>query len=218
MTRQLPKIALALVTFWTIAIGVIRAQPYDDTTLDPLLTPPAGCAMPCFIGVQPGVTTWDDSIGILESNQWVEGVYTAANTIDWLWNGRQPAIFDTSSQFFQGRVEFGNIDDSHRITTIAIKSTLTFGDLWLVLGRPDRVTLYAPNAAPPSMAIYYAALYERYDLYVFNLLVCPIRRDDFWNKTVYVAFGKPHLPYEPTTELTPDGSPDWFFHNETLGC
>jgi hypothetical protein len=58
------RLAALLTLIFGTAIGLVRARPYDDPEMRGFLTPPQGCAAPCFLGVQPGVTSVDDAITI----------------------------------------------------------------------------------------------------------------------------------------------------------
>ncbi len=75
------KPALLFTLLFAACIGIIRAQPYDDSELRAFLTPPSGCAMPCFMGIRPGVTTADEAIAILEAHEWVSNVNPPYSTL-----------------------------------------------------------------------------------------------------------------------------------------
>jgi len=49
---------------------LIRTQPFDDHDVRVVMMP-NDCEMPCFIGIQPGVTTYRQAMVILESHFWV---------------------------------------------------------------------------------------------------------------------------------------------------
>jgi hypothetical protein len=72
--RLLFSSAILLTLLFAACIGIIRAQPYDNSDLSAFLTPPEGCPMPCFMGIRPGVTTVEEAIAILEAHEWIDTV------------------------------------------------------------------------------------------------------------------------------------------------
>lgn len=102
MTGKLLKIALLLTALLTVPVLLIRAQPYDDSDLRELLTPPADCAAPCFMGIKPGVTTFTQAVDKLERQghyilRLNAPTYETLNgelfeRITWRWNDSHPLL------------------------------------------------------------------------------------------------------------------------------
>src|SRR5215207_1071315 len=193
MARRLLKLIFPLVLVAFAAIVAVCSRPYDASALHPLLSPPRGCAMPCWGGIQPGATTREEAVALLEGNVWVSEVYPSLTAVDWVWSGSQPAFFDTSSPTFQGRMELTDWESPNTtIASVVMRTHLTFGELWLALGQPDRLYLLAAN----NGSLVHLAVYDQYDLYVFNFLSCPVTPAQFWNAPLEVGFGAaPGLPY-----------------------
>src|SRR5690606_1648114 len=151
-----------LIALCAAAISVIFVLPYPPTDLDPLLDAPPDCAMPCWQGIQPGKTSLDEAIALLERSPWVSEIYPALNSVDWEWNGAQPALDgDTSGWQLQGRMQF---DQDDTIMNVVMRTRLSFRALWMALGTPDRVMLLSPDTTLPFRYIYHIAVYDRYSL------------------------------------------------------
>jgi hypothetical protein len=73
-TSLLLKIAFSFTLLTAGLVGLIHTQFYDDTEVRDLLLPPATCPAPCFMGIRPGVTTYDEAVEILEAHSWVERI------------------------------------------------------------------------------------------------------------------------------------------------
>jgi hypothetical protein len=216
MARPFLKLIFPLVLVAYAAIVAVCSRPYDASELYPLLSPPSGCAMPCWAGIQPGATTPDEAVALLQENAWVSEVYPSLNAVDWVWSGSQPSFFDTSSQTFQGRMELTDWQSPNTtIANVVMRTNLTFGKLWLALGRPDRLHLLAQN----DKSIVHLAHYERYDLYVYSFLSCPVTPAAFWNAPLEVGFGAaPSLPYPSLLDDAQYRLPDWFFRSRAPDC
>lgn len=214
--RLLIMIALALIALCAAAISVIFVLPYPPTDLDPLLAAPPDCAMPCWQGIQPGKTSLDEAIALLERSPWVSEIYPALNSVDWEWNGAQPALYDdTSGWQFQGRMQF---DQDDTIMNVVMRTRLSFGALWMALGTPDRVMLLSPDSTLPFSYIYHIAVYDRYSLYAFSIVECPTTPRAFWNAPLNIAFGWPNLIPTEIANNAPYELPRWLFRRNVSGC
>jgi hypothetical protein len=220
MTTTVLKLAF-LLTVALITAAFACAQPYGDRLPDDVrafFTPPEGCSAPCWAGIQPGETSVDDAVSILDHHDWVSDVYPSISAVDWVWNGSQPAFVDAGSSRFQGRM---TLTEDALISSVAIQTKIESGNLWAALGAPDR-QIFMPvvdrRANPPQMALVYMAVYEARGLYIFNFLDCPVTPRDFWFAPNTVSFGAPQLPFEETIEVVGGQLPDWFFRNEPPAC
>src|SRR5437868_2844239 len=93
MPRFYLRLILTPFLLFSTALLLIFAQPYDDHELRQLLIP-KGCPAPCFIGIRPGVTTMEETLAILKSNQWIGDIQQHAGTIEWTWSEASPRIID----------------------------------------------------------------------------------------------------------------------------
>ncbi len=88
------RLALLPMILLTAVLLVIRSQPYDDYELRELLLP-TGCPAPCFMGIQPEVTTVDEAVKLLEASGWAKDIKHEGFFITWVWSGTQPTIINT---------------------------------------------------------------------------------------------------------------------------
>jgi hypothetical protein len=211
------KLTLILVAAFAAAVTLLRVLSYSSSDLHAIITPPENCAMPCWNGIQPGVTTVDEAVQILQADPTVSDYQVTPGKLSWWWNGDQPAAFDTSGRAFHGRMEYATVNGADRITSIVLDTTIPLGNVQLTLGSPDAITLHTiqPQDASQRAGIVYVAHYDA--LSVFTVLDCPMNVDDFWGSQAYVTFGTPALIFEGET-FEVNSLPDWFFRDQALGC
>ncbi|HLU10082.1 MAG TPA: hypothetical protein VK003_10485 [Oceanobacillus sp.] len=211
------KLALALTGIFAASLALTHAQPYNGEDLIALITPPANCAMPCWNGIQPGVTTANDAAAILQADPNVADVLVLPGKISWWWNGEQSSLLDASGRAFHGRMETAMVNGQETITSIVLDTNVLLGDVRLTLGEPDSLTLHTVASEDQSQrsGIVHVAHYG--DLYVFNMLECPMNVSDFWASPSYIAFGAPNLVFEGET-FEYDSLPNWFFRDQAPGC
>ncbi|MBZ0287899.1 MAG: hypothetical protein K8I30_09820 [Anaerolineae bacterium] len=173
MTRLLLQITITLAALLSAAVFLIRAQPQDVSALRTLLTPPPGCASPCFMGIRPGVTSLTEARIILHERGWV--YYPHANQ----WRG----VFDTHIQPTLTLTRGGDV-----VTHISIGG-MSLGDIQMALGQPSRIILYhsVAHGAKP-----YDLIYPQYSLYVLvDLYICELSQNTLWHDpapvTVHIA-------------------------------
>lgn len=131
MPRFYLRITLLPILLLTAVLLVIRSQPYDDSELRELLLP-TNCPAPCFMGIQPGVTTVDEAVAILEASGWVEEFADKETIIRLKWNAYSPlwlkkddATIGTSLWVAEGIV-----------TDFRLDTSLTLADIILTLNHP----------------------------------------------------------------------------------
>ena len=139
MTRVYLRFALLPLLFIMAVMLAVRAQPYDDHNLRPLLTPD-GCPAPCFMGIRPGVTTSKEALAILQRHEWVASVRVINNDnpyqIWWTWSSAAPDILKSppvNSDFpAQGEV----YSSGEIVSNIGFTPKWMLGDIVLMLGVP----------------------------------------------------------------------------------
>jgi hypothetical protein len=180
MKRFLAKTALLCTLLVTACIGLIRAQPHNDSELRAFLTPSDDCLMPCFMGVRPGVTTTGEAIAVLEAHPWVEGIQVTGTYIQNLrivrWSGRQPAMIDRARYATFRTSRGGKIDE------IYVPLTLNVGYLYLALGEPSSADFLPVVPIPGSRAA--RVILPMYDRSLIRLVSapvqCPLSLESFW--------------------------------------
>lgn len=183
MVRLLRGPTLILALTFAAALSLIRAQPFKDDDLRAALMP-AGCAQPCFIGLQPGRTTLIEAIDLLRRHVWVTNIQneysiTGYRVITWEWSGSQPDWIDASHPAMIG---FLDSDPDSRIVALEAVIRLPLGRLWLLYGEPDTThweltSLHHPKAINHRVVYYYAG--GRFA--ASTVLRCPLRPDAYWN-------------------------------------
>jgi hypothetical protein len=142
--RLLLKSILILTILFTMSIALIRAQSYDPHDVRTFLMPPSGCPAPCWQGIRPGVTNVYDVMTLLKENIWIRSVqYENYSTfsngyVRWTWSLSRPRVIrenGLSNLWFDE-----NIAQNFHIVT-----DIPFGEVWLALGKPDRLHVYRVN-------------------------------------------------------------------------
>ena len=134
MLRLFSRLAVFLSLLVFLPILLMRAQPLNDSATAELLTPPLGCAAPCFMGIVPGDTTFQQALAILENHAWVQNLRDGGS-ISWTWSGQQPQLIPTT-----GRAFIRSFPTSSRVmvAALSIPTRLRYGDLLLAYGNPNR--------------------------------------------------------------------------------
>ena len=128
-------IMLILVGILAIPIAIINAQPYDDRELRSILIPPDDCPAPCFMGIRPGVTSFDQAINILQSHEWIAQMQLTKRYNNrwtyafWEWSGSQARLPQTN---YRNSLSAG-IEASGDMT---IHTAITPIEIWWLYGPP----------------------------------------------------------------------------------
>ena len=134
-----------LCIVFLLPILLVRAQPHDSQTIRDLLSPP-DCPAPCFMNIQPGVTTIDEAFAHLKGHPWVVGLGAdyrqfaeSAPT-----NSEVALEFATNWQWSQAVPNWINPDNhailvvkGSQITSLSFRTTLSLGAVLLAFGVPD---------------------------------------------------------------------------------
>ena len=153
-----------------------------------LLTPPRGCSSPCFMGIQPGVTTVDEALSRLQASAWVETVYyigegLSSPDVQWDWNGTAPDVFSQPAISYGGGlgIEHGVVQ------YIEIKTEVALGDAWLYWGAPENYTYLFTTGGPigrPPPAKPFVYFYS--EITLLSPAVCPYLRHFLESKSTFV--------------------------------
>jgi hypothetical protein len=146
MSRLFLQFISPLLTVFTAAVLLIRAQPIEEQDLRAFLISP-GCAPPCFLGIRPGVTTVGEAIAILENHAWVEHVQpyyigpdaTSSESRGWAyWDWKESASiwYRASPDALRGHA--GMFEMEHGVVAdISIATNIPFGSVRLMMGKPS---------------------------------------------------------------------------------
>ncbi|NDJ62710.1 MAG: hypothetical protein GYB67_16425 [Chloroflexi bacterium] len=180
MLSAVLKLALLLILLSGGGLALLRAQPNPDAARLALLTPPPGCAVPCWQGIQVGITEADTALRLLENHAWVDRVIAEPDLIIWRWNGTQPALIDGAHDGLL-RVNRRGV-----VTQLRIQTRIAFGSLWPLLPPPSEVTLVRTMSRYSAHQI---LTYSELGLYLVHSHRCPAGPDDLWTGTVTIGMG-----------------------------
>ncbi|MBN1964241.1 MAG: hypothetical protein JW910_06320 [Anaerolineae bacterium] len=190
---------LALGTLAVFGIALLPRGAYDlDVVRTELLSPPEDCPTPCWLGIQPGETTWEEVLALLEANAWIGPIDSQLRprhvdeptfdfgTILWLWSGRQPDWLATD-QRSTITIEEGEV------TAITLHTRLTLGDVWLLFGPPPFAALLPQGGITVVTAMrgptrYFVGSYEIPRLDVLANWTCPLGLHARWWQPVTLTF------------------------------
>src|SRR5262245_33903103 len=155
MNRLLLKLLIPLTLTLTLLVALVQARPHDDSDLRDLLLPPEGCPAPCWLGVRPGVTRLDAAAGMMEETDRLEAVERPFR-----YSGEVSSAEMSVSLMAHPGTAAGN----PIIEAVWLKlPDITFGEIQLALGQPDRVMSYSTIQ---HGYVPFVAAYSRYSLYV----------------------------------------------------
>jgi hypothetical protein len=162
---------MTLTTIFYLLITLVRLWPRDDAVMRNLVLPP-DCPPPCFLGVQPSVTTGEAAIATLEAHPWITRVRHNAAFYDLEWSSTQPDFIDNT------RVTYLFAPDD-RVTQIRLRTTLPLGAVIAMLGQPTTVFVQ-----PAANGFYPQFVYPDLGLEVSGYVACdqPLRR--IWHTPV----------------------------------
>ncbi len=158
-----------LLTFiFAALVGLIRARPYDDSELHAILVPSDGCALPCFMGIRPGITTVQEAYDLLERHPWVDHVKQHIwfsgpnnNLFSWTWSGQQPAFINSAAP---------GVFSAHGslVDVVQVSTTIPLGAFWLrrrpqqglVADDPHRAAVQAREAGHDRLGVRLEDLHE----------------------------------------------------------
>lgn len=175
MIALLVRLIPILTAAFTLLLGAIRAQPYDDGGLHLLLGDDG-----CWQGICIDVTRREDVLRILEAHPWVGEIFQTEYFISWRWSGSQPPVIDSSQD---GLLRLGG----GVVRQVRMLTHFRFGDVWMALDRPDGAVLVRPVS---RYSVYQIALYEAEGLQAITTVNCPMDPDAFWQATTTFGFGE----------------------------
>jgi hypothetical protein len=179
----LSRSVLWLTVLFLLPIALIRAQPYNNRELRSILVPSHDCTVLCFMGIQPGVTTAQEAIRILENHEWVADIEGAQSQefwetltapgfttplVHWTWNDRPPTWLDRERGGELWLV-------SGQVRYVGVYTSFLLGDMLLTLGNPDSSNIVSyVNANGRFWS--YDGWYGRQRLWLATGGLCPIRQ------------------------------------------
>jgi hypothetical protein len=153
-------------------IGLINLPLVDDSPLQAFVLEQAGCELPCWQGIQPGVSDVFSAIRVLQAHPWVDEIYPYGPNTTWGWSGQQPGYINPTGR--------GTITtDWDRVTSITIPTRIPFGEMLLAFDQPPQESYAALRG---TALIAHTSVYPEFALY--SVLTCPTPVGRIWMQPV----------------------------------
>jgi hypothetical protein len=178
MLGALLRLMVVLVTVGMALVGVVYRPDSDNADLRQLLLPSPGCASACWNGIEIGVTTREEATRILEMSPWVAAVFQTPLAVTWRWSGKQPPEINGERD---GLLQIGN----NRVRQIRIQTLVPFGDVWLLLDRPDNARLVLTLTRSSA---YQIASYDE-GIRAISTIGCSVTPEAFWTAPITLGMG-----------------------------
>lgn len=198
MTRFFVRMAVVLMVLFTVALVLIRTQPYDNSRMEALESLMLGCRSACFMGIYPKQTTVEEAITILKAHVWVEDVKPAYmdkasaywGEISWKWKLNTPLFgLLPSGESFTGRVRIvgGVVEEIHVSTNVELYQ------LWLDWKAPPYFrldTLATFTTLEPFPPVLYHLDYPASGISAKGIKICP-NLVDIWDTQLSFSMVRP---------------------------
>jgi hypothetical protein len=181
MKRLLVNPSVMLTVLFALTIGVIRAQPHDDSAVRALLSQMDACTTRCLAGIQVGNTTVNETITRLRASGWIENVRSNS----WSWTGAQPDYIQTPGIGMFDAAYLENV-----IEAFYMQTTIPSGDIRLLLGKPKdiytSVSVAQGKRLLTVLIVYPPQRYGSY-LYIEASAPCPAAFLEVWQAPTFVG-------------------------------
>jgi hypothetical protein len=168
-----------------LAVGAIVAQPRDDAELRRFFTAPDGCSAPCFLGIRPGATTWDEAGLLLAAHPWVTVLRSNSENIWWAWDDVPPTFArHLNSESYVARIDFrGGV-----VERIFLPTAVRFGDFLALFGAQDQIVTTKSNS-PSTVFLVQDSIYLDQGFAVETTARCPLKsRKDLWYGNTFITW------------------------------
>jgi hypothetical protein len=189
---------LILFGLFAATVVLVHMQPPNDRAVSSLLMSD-DCLAPCFLGIQPGITTVGDAVRLLQKHEWVTNIeshYTdfgqSTNTfwgyVYWQWKLDSP-LWTRSTTFKLGLHDaYLRILDG-RVNEIAFSTSVPLGAAVLGFGNGGDYTLERPDryGSPPFPVVQHF-YYPKVGLVFGSISICPSLNPDWHQDTVVTVW------------------------------
>lgn len=176
MFHLLARSSLFMTASFCALFAFLRLWPYTDHDLRLLVAPPA-CAAPCFMGIQPGLTTPDEAVTLLRQHDWVDAESvrrTSGGEVVWGWSGQQPPVINPTE--LPLLIVWASAREQQVVNGIQLPLRLSVGHAFVELGEPPLLGVGQINELDRVSVI---AIYEHFALEIWSRVACPITRRKF---------------------------------------
>jgi hypothetical protein len=198
VTAFVSRLILSLFSLLAATVLLVHMQPYNDQAVSGLLMSD-DCAAPCFMGIQPGITSAGDAVRLLEKHEWVTNIesrYTdfgqSTNTfwgyVYWTWKPTSP-LWTHSPTFKLGVHDaYLRILDG-RVNEIAFSTSVQLGAAVLDFGQGGDYTLERPDRyGSPPYPVAQHFYYPKIGLVFGSISICPALNPDWHQDTVVTVW------------------------------
>ncbi len=182
MTRLWCRLAIVYLLFTGAFVLMIQGTAWDGHDL--LLALESGtCSAPCFMGIQPGITSGSVAYERLQTHAWVKDVNAVLgqnrdDLFTWRWSGQAPQLLHTPF------LEAGEIEvQAGIVRSIKVRSVIPLGAVWLTFGRPG-YGFTRPSKIYLGRVANQMAYYPVKGLLAQSQMEYPSSPDVFWNTPV----------------------------------
>ncbi|MBA3869066.1 MAG: hypothetical protein H0X30_07925 [Anaerolineae bacterium] len=195
MTRFYIRCALVALIITSLAILLVRAQPPND---DLRQMPANNCLSSCFMGIHPGVTTFEEAVKLLKAHPWVSKVTSDdPNQLGWLWSDQAPNFLQNAAVNPVYPVNDEIIFEDGVVSTININTRLTFGDIALAWKYPDESQLVLPGLMIGEDSSVLSVINIKYEGFqVIGTLKCPYTTH-IWQTPIHISITRKPNPMFP---------------------
>jgi len=135
LVRAIMRITLLTCAVMLLYIGVLHMRPYQYPAGFELIMPEPGCESHCMLGIEPGVTTVDEAVALLESHPAVaEVIFHSGTDIVWKWDNRYKGLQRPNINFRNSIIyRDGNL------STLQIALPIRVYEYRLLYGSPEKI-------------------------------------------------------------------------------
>jgi hypothetical protein len=215
-------IALSLLPLLIVCVSVLGLVTAGAAPLDPLVEQVLhdgceGITGPCWYGIVPGVTHFQEAIDRLRQHPWIGAIDISempSPYVSWLWNADAPAAVRGEGVSAGGYAWVGYPD--YLIEGVYLWTALPQAAYWLALGRPDTagdqdgaVGYTAGYPALRGRARVLAAAYQQGTLVLHAGFACDASAREFFDASTSVSV----YVQSPRAlgSLTAGGLRDWLY-------
>ena len=177
MIRLLGRFSVILSALFALVIGLIHIRPYDSSDLRAIFASEA-CSRPCWQQIQPGLTTADEALALLQADAWVNNIEHGGDWIRWSWSGQQPALVNSE---MPGMMMIEN----KRVVSVSMQLNAGIGDLQLAFGQP-----FFTGAGKFTEGVRVHFSYPAQHLTFVLKLACPMGPASFWHNRPEIALNQ----------------------------
>ena len=195
-----------MIAIFASAVALVAVQTYDNPAVP--FFGADDCEMPCWQGIQLGVTPMAEALAVLDSHPWVNRPRTTASLepptyIVWLWTDVFPYPQRSLTDNRAIHVADGilGIGSSARLnvtgpvaTGINLGTGLSLSDVWLLLGPPTAFNIgRVPTPSGVIMSVRLIGMGGMPGIIANAYQSCPLTRETLWSSPVAIQMAAPAL-------------------------